>query len=72
MVDCLAMPGEIYAVYLPHGKKAAVLLDPGRYAAAWFNPSTGERVPLSDAFGPRWTSPQSPDNNDWALLLQKK
>jgi hypothetical protein len=33
---------------------------------------TGEKVDLPDAAGPSWTSPDAPDRNDWALLLQAK
>src|SRR6185312_16927047 len=35
---CLAKPGEIYAVYLPHGGRAIVKLQPGRYEPIQFNP----------------------------------
>ena len=67
---CLAKPGEIYAVYLPKGGKVTVKLKPGNYAAAWFSALSGERITLPDAQGPSWTSPQAPDQSDWALLLQ--
>jgi hypothetical protein len=68
---CLAEPGRCYAVYLPHGGKAAVRLEEGRYRANWFNPRSGESKPLPPAEGPNWTSPESPDSGDWALLLRK-
>jgi hypothetical protein len=68
---CLAKPGEIYAVYLPHGGTTTVRLGDGSFRAAWFNPSTGQRTPSPSAQGPVWTSPLTPDDHDWALLLQK-
>jgi hypothetical protein len=73
---CLADPGKLYAVYLPHGGKVTVKLEPGSYRAEWFNTVSGQRFPLAeDAVGPSWTSPDPPDNSgwrdahDWALLL---
>jgi hypothetical protein len=68
---CLADPGYTYAVYLPHGGAATVRLSGGSFRAAWFNPSTGERTALPVANGPSWTSPPAPDQQDWALLLQR-
>lgn len=69
---CLARPGEIYAAYLPRGGRVTIRVQGGPYEAAWFNPATGLRAPLAAAYGPVWTSPEAADNNDWALLLQKK
>jgi hypothetical protein len=69
---CLAKPGELYAVYLPHGGQTTVRLGLGFYTAIWFNPRTGEKTPLSDVEGAVWNSLAAPDNEDWALLLQKK
>ncbi len=69
---CLANPGAIYAVYLPHGGKATVRLEAGNYHGIWFDPSTGKTKVLPTAAGPMWTSPATPDNNDWALLLQSE
>jgi len=69
---CLAKPGEIYAVYLPHGGRVTIRLQGGPYSGTRFNPSTGERISLPPAKGPVWSSPPTPDGNDWALLLEKK
>jgi hypothetical protein len=66
---CLAKPGEIYAVYLPKEGDVTIQLEPGTYAAHWFGASTGEMIPLPPANGPVWTSPHTPDRQDWALLL---
>jgi len=43
---CLAEPGRAYAVYLPKAGKVTVRLAPGRYHAEWFNPMTGEVIPI--------------------------
>jgi hypothetical protein len=54
---CLAQPGNVYAIYLPHGGKVSVRLEPGAYQAQWFNATSGQRVPIvPDATGPAWTS----------------
>ena len=67
---CLATPGEIYAVYLPHGGRATIRLEAGSYSASWFDPLNGERIVLPPAKGPVWISPAAPNDNDWALLLE--
>jgi hypothetical protein len=67
---CLAEPGKLYAVYLPHGGKTTVKLAAGKYQAHWFNPRSGETKKLPAAEGPTWTSPDCPDEGDWALLLR--
>jgi hypothetical protein len=68
---CLAEPGHTYAVYLPNAGKVTIALLPGRYQAQWFNPMSGETVPIGVAEGPAWSSPPAPGRNDWALLLRK-
>jgi hypothetical protein len=69
---CLAAPGKIYAVYLPKGGKVTLKLEPGTYEALWFSALSGEQITLPTVGGPAWTSPETPDQNDWALLLQRK
>ncbi|HMC59268.1 MAG TPA: DUF4038 domain-containing protein, partial [Candidatus Solibacter sp.] len=81
---CLAMPGRIYAIYLPQAGNVTVRLEPGQYDAAWWNAATGEKTDLPSvnaaavhatavtATAASWTSPAAPGSNDWALLLQKK
>ena len=70
---CLAEPGRTYAVYLPQGGKVTVRLETGTYETAWWNPRTGERIVLPKviASGTSWTSPSSPGDGDWALLLRR-
>jgi hypothetical protein len=69
---CLAQAGEIYAIYLPNAGKVTVRLEPGRYAATWFNAFNGEKIALGPVYGTSWTSPEAPSHNDWALLLLKE
>jgi hypothetical protein len=69
---CLAEPGEIYAIYLTKSGNVAVKLQPGRYAARWFNPRDGKFTDLPPAEGPQWTAPPLADDGDWALLLTRK
>ena len=67
---CLAQPGKIYAVYLSHGGRVNVKLEPGAYTATWFHCRSGETIPIGSAAGPTWKSPQAPDLDDWAILIR--
>jgi len=69
---CLADPGKTYALYLPHPGKVTVQLENGHYTAIWFSAATGEKIELPDVAETTWTSPPSPDQNDWAILLRAK
>ena len=69
---CLAELGKTYAVYLPKGGRVALKLEPGTYEAKWVSALGGEKVQLPFVEGPSWTSPETPDGNDWALILQRK
>lgn len=73
---CLADPGNVYAVYLPHGGQATLRLLPGKYRVEWFNATSGQRYPTAeDVSGGSWTSSNPPDeagSPDWALLLRKE
>lgn len=68
---CLANPGRLYVIYLPHGGKVTTEIKFGKYRARWFNPRNGEYSLISDADGPAWTSPASPDSSDWVILLKR-
>jgi hypothetical protein len=70
---CLAKPGELYAIYLPHAGTVTVELPAGKYEGVWWEASTGRKIALASlnvAVG-SWTSPVAPGSNDWALLLSK-
>jgi hypothetical protein len=68
---CLAEPGSLYVVYLPHGGIVTARLEPGRYDVKWFNPRNGEYSGAPDAEGPSWTSAEAPDEEDWVILLAR-
>ena len=70
--NCLAEPGQQYLVYLPKGGKVGVKLGDGTYQARWFNPRSGQWTSIGSAMGPRWTSPKSPDDGDWAIVLRRE
>ena len=71
---CLAKIGETYAVYLPHGGRVTVRVEPGPYRATWWEAATGKRIalPLVNATASAWTSPAAPGGGDWALLLRRE
>jgi hypothetical protein len=69
---CLAKPGELYVIYLPHGGNVGVKLESGKYDAVWFSALSGERIALPEIQGGFWRSPDAPDRHDWALLLRRK
>ena len=66
---CLAEPGRLYIIYLPHGGRVTVKLEPGRYEMKWFNPRSGEYSGTTIAQGSNWTSPVAPDGGDWVIKL---
>ncbi len=71
---CLAKPGEIYAVYLPHGGQVTIQMEPGQYVATCWNPTTGEKatLPLVDISTSSWNAAVATEGCDRALLLLKK
>ncbi|HXH86570.1 MAG TPA: DUF4038 domain-containing protein [Nitrospira sp.] len=68
---CLAEPGQIYVIYMPHGGNVTARLEPGRYQVKWFNPRNGEYIPSPLAEGSSWTSTAAPDGRDWVILLTR-
>ncbi len=70
---CVAKPGELYAIYLPHAGKVIAQLQPGRYEGVWWDASTGEKTALGsiNVSSTSWTSPSAPGSNDSALLLTR-
>ncbi|HUT95473.1 MAG TPA: DUF5060 domain-containing protein [Thermoguttaceae bacterium] len=70
-LPCLAVEGQRYVVYLPTGGRATIKLNEGKYRAQWFNPRTGDFAEAGVAVAPVWTSPDTPDREDWTLLLER-
>jgi hypothetical protein len=70
---CLALPGATYAIYLPRSRRVTVHLQPGTYAARWFNPISGAWLEVGEVTGLAWTSPPAPDrSHDWAMVLRRR
>ena len=71
---CLAQPGDLYAIYLPHGGKVSVELQPGKYDGVWWDAVTGQKtnLPQIDVRTALWTSPAAAGSNDSALLLTRQ
>ncbi len=76
---CLADPGNLYAIYLPHGGELKIQLASGKYRGEWFNATSGQRIELPEVVeGPSWASPGPPEESgwhgaqDWALLLRRQ
>jgi hypothetical protein len=71
----LAEVGKRHVAYLPKAGRASFQLPRGNYGTRWFNPRTGawHELPIViQAADGEWTSPQTPDAGDWALLLEAK
>ncbi len=77
-VRVLAVPGEIYAVYLSAGGTANLNLEAGDYTVQWYNPRAGGtlqegivktlRGPGPKSLGRAPSEPQK----DWAVLVRKQ
>jgi hypothetical protein len=69
---CLAIPGEVYVVYLARGGRLEVDLGAAKQSmtAQWFHPSQGGFREASRITPGGWQSFQAPDGNDWALLIR--
>ncbi len=76
---CLAKEGEVYALYLPHGKLTDIMLREGKYSIKWFNPRTGGdllqgTIKLINT-GNGYTStgqPPDTDGKDWVCLIRRE
>ena len=70
---CMANPGREYVAFFPEGGRAAIKLEPGRYAARWWNTSEGgfsEPVEFSHPGGEK--SFQTPAGRDWVLHIVRR
>ncbi|MBM4026536.1 MAG: hypothetical protein FJ280_14220, partial [Planctomycetes bacterium] len=68
---CLGKPESLYILYFREGGRATVRLADHRYRGRWYNPRTGRWQGTCQASGPIWTTPATPDNEDWVLWLEK-
>jgi hypothetical protein len=72
----LGEQGRRYVVYLPQGGAAELVLSQGTYHSRWYNPRSGEwigsaSIAISSA-SQHWTTPPSPDAQDWVMLLENQ
>ena len=77
---CFALPGQIYAIYLPAGGTTNLDLgeSSGTFNIGWYNPRTGGPLQIgsvSEVTGPGSVAigqpPQEPDK-DWVALIRSK
>lgn len=74
---CFALPGEIYAVYLPNGGNTNINLPEGKFSVRWFNPRAGGdliKQGIVTLKGSGWKetgNPPSDPEKDWVLLIRK-
>jgi hypothetical protein len=69
--SCLGKPGQLYILYFREGGRANVQLTEHPYRGKWFNPRTGRWEGACQGSGPGWTTPPTPDNEDWVLWLER-
>ncbi|MHC1769742.1 MAG: DUF4038 domain-containing protein [Verrucomicrobiia bacterium] len=69
--SCLGKPGQLYILYFREGGRANVQLTEHQYRGRWFNPRTGRWEGACQGSGPGWTTPRTPDNEDWVLWLER-
>ncbi len=69
----LCLPGIEYIVYVekPAGP-IEVLVERHGYDIAWFNPATGERVPVKDWKGERFVAEPPNRDHDWVLHISRE
>lgn len=77
---CLALPGEMYVVYLPRGGTATLDLGPGRetFEVRWYNPREGgplQTGTVGEVEGPgpvRLGNPPADPGEDWVILVRRR
>ena len=71
-VRVLAEPGEVYAAYLPAGRRLALKLPAGVYTLRRINPGTGEWLPADKVEArAEAVAVEFPAEGDWAALLAR-
>ncbi|MBE7499438.1 MAG: DUF4038 domain-containing protein [Verrucomicrobiales bacterium] len=69
--SCLGKPGQLYILYFREGGRDNVQLTEHQYRGKWFNPRTERWEGTCQGSGPGWTTPPTPDNEDWVLWLER-
>jgi hypothetical protein len=75
---CLAKTGEVYAVYIPEGDQAEILIPSGTFSVKWFNPRSGGELMTGtietikgSGFIPTGKPPED-DVKDWVCLIKRE
>jgi len=74
-VYCLALPGQLYLVYLPKGGPTSLDLatTPGAFTVAWFNPREGGALsPAAPATSGSKLTLTAPSTDDWLAIIRRK
>lgn len=72
---CLALPGELYLVYLPQGGEATLDLSAadGVFSVSWFNPRAGGSPdPALEIRGGAPVSLRAPTVDDWLAVVRSR
>ena len=69
--SCLGKPGQLYILYFREGGRANVQLTEHQYRGKWFNPRAARWEGACQGSGVGWTTPPTPDNQDWVLWLER-
>jgi hypothetical protein len=75
---CFAKPGQVYAVYLPHGDTTELQIEPGSYTVNWYNPRAGGPLQAGSVpviKGPGTLSlglPPGDSDQDWVALVRRE
>ena len=72
---CLALPGEVYCVYLFGGNQSMLDLPAGSFTVSWFNPWTGGELqdggPVTGPGRQPIGTPPTDADKDWVALVRK-
>jgi hypothetical protein len=72
---CLALPGELYLVYLPRGGAATLDLSAaaGEFSVAWLDPRKGGRaMPVRAVRGGARVALAAPTSDDWLAIVRSR
>jgi hypothetical protein len=68
----LALEGIEYIVYVEKPGPVEILVKKERYDVAWFNPITGERIPVKDFKEDQYTTEPPTKDHDWVLHIYRE
>jgi hypothetical protein len=68
----LALEGVEYVMYVEKPGPVEVLIEKHGYDIVWFNPATGETVPMKDFKGERFAGEPPDKTHDWILHISRE